>query len=101
MPHKSTSRRTVIEPHKGDKSFAQKIVRELTGPDSHFYVCAKCGERVDKRELRDVIFHETQIISVSCASQESEENPFNRGAGKFAVLFNLDSVRLGDMFIRT
>ena len=25
----------------------------------HFYRCAKCGEFVDKRELRDVIFHET------------------------------------------
>jgi hypothetical protein len=28
-------------------------------PDSHFYHCAKCGQLVDKRELRDVIFHET------------------------------------------
>jgi hypothetical protein len=25
----------------------------------HFYQCAKCGEFVDKRELLDVIFHET------------------------------------------
>jgi hypothetical protein len=27
--------------------------------DSDFYRCAKCGQLVDKRELRDVIFHET------------------------------------------
>jgi hypothetical protein len=25
----------------------------------HFYQCSKCGEYVDKRELREVIFHET------------------------------------------
>jgi hypothetical protein len=25
----------------------------------HFYRCSKCGQFVDKRELRDVIFHET------------------------------------------
>jgi hypothetical protein len=25
----------------------------------HFYRCAKCDELVDKRELQDVIFHET------------------------------------------
>jgi hypothetical protein len=25
----------------------------------HFYRCAKCSQYVDKRELRDVIFHET------------------------------------------
>jgi hypothetical protein len=25
----------------------------------HFYCCSKCGQFVDKRELRDVIFHET------------------------------------------
>ena len=25
----------------------------------HFYWCSKCGQFVDKRELRDVIFHET------------------------------------------
>lgn len=25
----------------------------------HFYRCSKCGLFVDKRELRDVIFHET------------------------------------------
>jgi hypothetical protein len=25
----------------------------------HFYRCSKCGQLVDKRELRDVIFHET------------------------------------------
>jgi hypothetical protein len=23
----------------------------------HFYWCSKCGQLVDKRELRDVIFH--------------------------------------------
>ncbi len=31
-------------------------------PDSekeHFHQCSKCGEFVDKRELRDVIFHES------------------------------------------
>jgi hypothetical protein len=25
----------------------------------HFYWCSKCGQFVDKRELRDVIFHES------------------------------------------
>jgi len=25
----------------------------------HFYQCAKCGQFVDKRELRDVIFHQS------------------------------------------
>jgi hypothetical protein len=25
----------------------------------HFYRCAKCRQFVDKRELRDVIFHES------------------------------------------
>jgi uncharacterized C2H2 Zn-finger protein len=25
----------------------------------HFYRCPECGQVVDKRELRDVIFHET------------------------------------------
>jgi hypothetical protein len=25
----------------------------------HFYRCSKCGQRLDRRELRDVIFHET------------------------------------------
>jgi hypothetical protein len=25
----------------------------------HFYRCSKCSQFVDKRELRDVIFHET------------------------------------------
>ena len=25
----------------------------------HFFQCSKCGEFVDKRELRDVIFHVT------------------------------------------
>ena len=25
----------------------------------HFFQCPECGEFVDKRELRDVIFHET------------------------------------------
>jgi hypothetical protein len=25
----------------------------------HFYWCSKCRQFVDKRELRDVIFHET------------------------------------------
>jgi hypothetical protein len=25
----------------------------------HFYRCAKCGEYADKRELREVIFHES------------------------------------------
>ena len=25
----------------------------------HFYRCSKCGQLVDKRELRDVIFHLT------------------------------------------
>jgi hypothetical protein len=25
----------------------------------HFYRCRECGQLVDKRELRDVIFHET------------------------------------------
>jgi hypothetical protein len=25
----------------------------------HFYRCSKCGQFVDKRELPDVIFHET------------------------------------------
>ena len=25
----------------------------------HFFQCSKCGELVDNRELRDVIFHET------------------------------------------
>jgi hypothetical protein len=25
----------------------------------HFFRCSKCAEFVDKRELRDVIFHET------------------------------------------
>jgi hypothetical protein len=35
-----------------------KIARRGTR-HSHFYRCAKGGKLVDKRELRDVIFHET------------------------------------------
>ena len=34
-------------------------IAEAWKPRSHFYCCAKCGQLVDKRELRDVIFHET------------------------------------------
>jgi hypothetical protein len=46
---------------KKKTNFAQMIVRELRAPepDSHFYHCAKCGQRKDMRELRDVFFHET------------------------------------------
>jgi hypothetical protein len=29
------------------------------GEKEHFYRCSKCGQLVDERELRDVIFHET------------------------------------------
>jgi hypothetical protein len=29
------------------------------GEKQHFYRCSKCGQLVDERELRDVIFHET------------------------------------------
>jgi len=25
----------------------------------HFYKCSKCGEMVDRRQLDDVLFHET------------------------------------------
>ena len=35
-----------------------KSVRR-TSRHSQFYSCPKCGQLVDKRELRDVIFHET------------------------------------------
>jgi hypothetical protein len=34
----------------GELSDAEKL---------HFYQCSKCGEFVDKRDLRDVIFHES------------------------------------------
>ena len=35
-----------------------KIARRASR-HSHFYRCATCGQLVDKRELRGVIFHET------------------------------------------
>ncbi len=33
---------------------------ELNEPGKgHFYKCSRCGEMVDKRQLDDVLFHET------------------------------------------
>ncbi len=33
---------------------------ELSESDKrHFYQCSRCGEMVDKRQLDDVLFHET------------------------------------------
>jgi hypothetical protein len=38
----------------------------------HFYRCSKCGEFVDKRELRDVIFHETDHSPPSPSPSENQ-----------------------------
>jgi hypothetical protein len=32
---------------------------------AHFYYCMKCGKRVDKRDLADVIFHEDHKTRIS------------------------------------
>lgn len=28
--------------------------------EEHFYICAKCGQAVDRRNLGDVFYHETK-----------------------------------------
>jgi hypothetical protein len=69
---------------KKKTNFAQMIVRELRAPepDSHFYHCAKCRQRKDMRELRDVFFHETDHSRIH-VSPGSSENASKRGDGKF------------------
>jgi hypothetical protein len=40
-------------------NFRKMKIAKWKARRSHFYRCPRCGELVDKRELRDVIFHET------------------------------------------
>jgi len=44
----------------------------------HFFQCPKCGQFVDKRELRDVIFHVTDH-KPSLRFRESRERRFLNG----------------------
>jgi hypothetical protein len=63
--HRGDGKRFVV--HADEKLTAFLELESLLGMKSakrasrgsHFYRCAKCGQLVDMRELRDVIFHET------------------------------------------
>ena len=47
--------------------------------DGNFYRCSKCGQLVDKRELSDVIFHETDHKPNPTYSQDQRGAHSNAG----------------------
>jgi hypothetical protein len=46
----------------------------------HFYQCSKCGHYVDKRELRDVIFHESGHNRQALALPRIIGKPIRKGS---------------------
>jgi hypothetical protein len=47
-----------MKPGQSSKSMPSK--GRSKKPVNHFYRCQKCGEMVDKRQLDEVLFHETE-----------------------------------------
>ena len=41
--------------------------------EEHFFQCSKCGQFVDKRELRDVIFHATNYNAKASYSKNHRQ----------------------------